>query len=467
MKKIAGSVLTLAAVMSLTAVGCSNKKGGSANTGSSRGSGAYAEVKTEVDPATKKLYDFKGMSVIIGDWWSNPDAVPGSKQEEDTKAFRDWLGQTYNFKAVQSDCAGWAEHPKFVSNFCVTGGDENYVFIIDGRSANSGVKANLFYDLSKIPNIDWSKAKWDQGVIGKLKRGNSFYAFSYGKPEPKNGMFFNKRILQENGYDPDYPYDLQAQGKWTWETFEEMCKKLTRDTDNDGVIDQYAMSSFNTEFAYAALDSNGASIIGRNADGTYFNNAGSEKSMEAWNWIARMFAQYQLPQAEGASWDYFYTAFINGETAFLADQEYNAQPNGRFSSMKDDWGFVCFPLGPSGDGKYHTIHDSNMWVIPSVYDDARAAKIMKIVDFYTDDVPGYDDPDSWKDAYYAGFRDTRAVDETLQLMMDTPNPRFDTLISGLNQGDIIWGVTGGSQTPQEAYEACKNSWQSLIDDANN
>ena len=68
MKKIAGSVLTLAAVLSLTAVGCS-KKSGSSSASAGKGDGAYAEVQKEKDPATKKLYDFGGMEVIVGDWW--------------------------------------------------------------------------------------------------------------------------------------------------------------------------------------------------------------------------------------------------------------------------------------------------------------------------------------------------------------------------------------------------------------
>lgn len=461
MKKIVGVTLALASIATLSMVSC--KKGPAK---SARDDGSYPEVARQVNPETNKVWDFGGMSVIVGDWWSNPDAEPTTKQQQDEKAFRDWNAGLYNYSIIQKDLAGWGEHPKFVSNFCITGGDENYVFLIDGRSATAGIKANLFYDLSKIKNVDWTDKKWNQGVIQRLKKGDSFYAFAPGKPEPRNGMFFNKRIMQENGYDPDYIYDLQKEGKWTWETFEEMCKKMTKDTDNDGVIDQYAMSCFNSEFSYAALDSNGACIIGRDDSGKFFNGAGTDNAMEAWNWIQHMFVNYQRPQKEGENWDYFYTAFMNGEACFLADQEYNAQPNGRLQSMKDDWGFACFPLGPSGDGKYHTIHDDNMWVIPEIYGDEKANQIMKIVDIYTQEVPGYGDPDAWKEGYYPGFRDTRAVDETLQLMMDTPNSRFDTLISGLNQGDIVWGVTGGYQAPQEAYESSKNSWQTLIDACN-
>ena len=426
----------------------------------------YKKIKPQVNPDTKKKWDFKGMEVIIGDWWSDPTAPTASKAQEDERAWRQWTCDTYNVKITQEGVSGWSSNPQFVSNFCITGGDENYVFIIDGRSAITGLRASLYTDLSTIKSVNYKDAsKYDQGCIQKLAKGNSFYAFNWGKPEPKNGMFFNKRILQENGYDPDLPYDLQKQGKWTWETFEDMCKKMTRDTDNDGVIDVYAMSSFNTEFSYAALDSNGGSIVGRDANGKYFNNSGSEKSMEAWNWIQHMFMTYQLPQPEGANWDYFYTAFQNGETAFLADQEYNAQPNGKFASMADDWGFVCFPLGPSGDGVYKTIHDTNMCVIPSCYDHERAEKIAKAVDLWLEPTPGYDGPDAWKEGYYAGFRDSRAVDETLELMAATPNPRFDTLIPGIDR-NMIWQICGGWQTPTEAYEEGKNVLQGLLDDCN-
>ena len=427
----------------------------------------YKKVVKQKDPKTKKVYDFKGMEVIYADWWTDPDRQPASKQEEDLFAWRDWTYAAYNFKVKQMAVCGWGSNPQFVSNFCISGGDENYVFTIDGRSATTGVKANLFYDLSKIKSVNYKDpVKYEQGTVNLLKKGDSFYGFNLGKPEPRNGVFFNKRILQENGYSPDYPYDLQKAGKWTWETFEEMCKKMTRDTDNDGVIDQYAMASFNTEFSYSALDSNGAKIIDRDANGKYVNVAGSEKAMEAWNWIQHMFLTYQLPQEEGENWDYFYTAFTNGEVAFLADQEYNAQPNGKFWSMADDYGFVCFPLGPHGDGKYKTVHQNNIMIIPSCYSAERAENIAKIVDLWAEPVPGYEGPDAWKDSYWQSFRDSRAVDETLQYMMDNPNPRYDVLISGLNQGDIIWNLCGGGGTAQELYEACYNVWQGLIDDCN-
>ena len=462
MKKLSKVVLALTAVCTLTAVGCSKKEGGSSAKGSSK---EYQGVKAQKDPATGKIYDFGGLEVTVYDWWSNPDAPAVSKQQEDEKAFRQWMMDTYNFKVVQTNLAGWAEHPTEVANYCITGGDDARVFIIDGRSAMSGLKANFWADLSKIPNIDWSDKKWNRAVLDVLKSGDSFYTFAYGKPEPKQCLFWNKRVLQENGYDPDVIYDLQKKGEWTWAKFEEMCANLTKDTDNDGVIDQYAMASFNSEFTWAALQANGGSIVDQDSNGKYYLNLESDNSMEALNWTKKMFVNYQLPQAEGAAWDYFKTAFTNGEVAFYVNQEYDAQPNGLLATMKDDWGMACFPLGPNGDGKLFTLNGDNMWAIPNCYSQDKVNKIMKIIDFWTTTTPGYEDEDAWKEGYYAGFRDTRAVDETMQYMMDNSVSWKAWLIPGLNYPQVSYDICGGRDVA-ETLEARKPELQATLDEMN-
>lgn len=462
MKKLSKVIFALAAVCTLTAVGCSKKEGGSSAKG---GSKEYQGVKAQKDPATGKIYDFGGLEVTVYDWWSNPDAPVVSKQQEDEKAFRQWMMDTYNFKVVQTNLAGWGEHPTEVANYCITGGDDARVFIVDGRSAISGLKANFWADLSKIPNVDWSNKKWNRAVLDVLKNGDSFYAFAYGKPEPKHCVFWNKRILQENGYDPDVIYDLQKEGKWTWAKFEEMCTNLTKDTDNDGVIDQYAMASFNTEFTWAALHANGGSIVEQDSNGKYYLNLESDKSMEALNWVKSMFVNYQLPQAEGAQWDYFKTAFTNGEVAFYVNHEYDAQPNGLLANMKDDWGMACFPVGPNGDGKLFTLNGDNMFVIPNCYSQDKVNKIMKIMDLWTTTTPGYEDEDAWKEGYYAGFRDTRAVDETIQYMMDNSVPWKAWLIPGLNYSPVAWDICGG-RDPIETIEARTPELQAALDEMN-
>jgi len=431
----------------------------------------YKNVTIQKDPATGKTYDLGGIDVILADWWSGDNwenTTPSGPGEVATREWHHWTQDKYNYKMIQKQLTGsWNSHPQAVANFCITGGKENYVFVIDNRSAITGLRANLFYDLSKLKDIDFTAEKWASGTEKMLTKGSSFYAMRPLVPEPRGGVFFNKRLLAEAGIDPETPYDLQKEGNWTWETFEELVAKCTFDSDNDGLNDCWGMANSSTEFVPLAAISNGMPMIGKNAEGKFVNNVGTDQVLEALAWSAHMAKNYEMPQPEGSEWNWMYPAFINGQVAFLADQEYMAQNNGQFSLMTDDWGFVCFPKGPKGDGKYRTLHNDNMYVIPGCYDDDRAAKIAKAFDFWSDPTPGYDGPDAWKDGYYSCFRDSRAVDETLEYMKATPSPRYDTMIPDINyMGDVIWVTYPGAVTPQQAYEDTKNVWQGLLDDAN-
>ena len=459
MKKI--TLVALSAVLVLALAGCDKKGGSSAAAIKAAANGDYSKLKVEKDPATKKTYDFGGMEVTIYDWWSNPDALPASKSQEDQANYRKYLEETYNFKLIQKDLqAGWGGHPAEVADYCITGGDDARIFIIDQRSALSGAQNGLWADISKVPDIDWNKRKWNKAVCSVLPG----YTFAVGMPEPRQCIFFNKRVLQENGFNPDEPYDLQKAGKWTWAKFEEMCDALTKDTNNDGIIDQYALSGFNSEFAAPAIYSNGGQITGRDSNGKLFLDTG-DKTMEAWNWVKDIFTKYNKPADEGANWDYFKSDFLNGFTAFYNDQEYDAQPNGMLADMKDDWGMVCFPVGPSGDGKYFTMNQDNMLIIPVYYPQEKVNKIFKIYDFWSVDVPGYEDEDSWKEYYYGSFRDTRAVDEIMQYMMDNSKSWDAWLVPGFNWAPISWSVCAGAD-PQETIESMRNELQAALDDIN-
>ncbi len=460
MKKSALLAMSAMCVLALSA--CNKSKGPSEAALKAAENGDYSKLPVAKDPATKKPYDFGGMTVKIYDWWSDASAPAASKAEEDQRAYRKYLEETYNFTVIQDNLgSGWNDYPKEVANYCITNGDDARIYFIDGRSAFAGLSAGLWADISKTPDIDWSKPKWNKAVC-EVMPGHSF---AEGKPYPRHVIFFNKRILQENGFDPDEPYNLQAAGKWTWESFEQLCEKLTKDTDNDGIIDQYALSGFHTEFSWPAIYSNGGKIVNVDSNGRYYLDT-SDNVMEAWNWVHDIFAKYNKPAGEGANWDYFMSDFKNGATAFYNNQEYDAQSTGMLFDMKDDWGMVCFPLGPHGDGKYFSLNMDNMLVIPSCYSQEKVNKIMKIYDFWSDTVPGYDDPDSWKEYYYASFRDTRAVDETLQLMIDNPKAWNAWLVPNLQYQPIAWAICGGND-PQETLESMKNELQATIDESMN
>ena len=128
---------------------------------------------------------------------------------------------------VAKNVGGWGSHPQTVANFCTTGGDENYIFSCDGRSVGPGIRASLFYELSSIESVDWDNPKWDDATKLRLGRNGKFYGMRPYDPEPRNGIIFNKRLLQEAGIDPESIYDMQANGTWT-EADEEAYLELDR-----------------------------------------------------------------------------------------------------------------------------------------------------------------------------------------------------------------------------------------------
>jgi len=87
MKKIAGSLLAMSAVLlSMTVVSCG---GGGSKAKAEKALATMVEENPEYEAVSiqtdesGKVYNFKKMDVIVGDWWTNPDAAPNSKQQED------------------------------------------------------------------------------------------------------------------------------------------------------------------------------------------------------------------------------------------------------------------------------------------------------------------------------------------------------------------------------------------------
>lgn len=61
-------------------------------------------------------------------------------------------------------------------------------------------------------------------------------------PEFSDRLYYNKEIFEINGLED--PVKLYKAGKWNWNKFLELGKKLTQDTNGDGKIDQWGFQSW-------------------------------------------------------------------------------------------------------------------------------------------------------------------------------------------------------------------------------
>ena len=411
--------------------------------------------------------DLGGIEVIIRDWWSGDGerTEAADAYEEARYEYLDWIQETYNFTIKEMTISSWASVPEDFANYATTGGDEYYVFTLrQGSELTAAMNSGLMYDVSKLDCLDFSEEKWSSGVHKMFSKDGAIYGFRGIAAEPKGGMYFNKRLLQEAGIDPQTLYDYQENGEWTWDKFEEVCQQVQADTDNDGVIDRYAMANFTSVFYPLAVYSNGGDFIAMDESGKYYNDLESEETMEALNWAFDMLQKYEMVYPEDAAWDYWITAYVNGEACFTADECYRA---GQFNTngMEDDFGFVCFPKGPKASD-YTNIYADNVYAIPACYDDEKAWKIAFAYNLYTDPVPGFEDFETWKSGYYQNFRDTEAVDLTIARLVKNGRVTYHTLISGLDLGpDLFWAINKDN-TPAQQAEAIRNTWAAYLEEAN-
>ena len=422
--------------------------------------GAYTVIKD----ADGNTIDLGGIEVIIRDWWSPAEpAEPKNAYEEARQEYIDWIQDTYNFTIKQVGISSWSSTPADFADYAQTGGNEYYLFVLrQGGELVSAMNSNLMYDLSTLDCLDFSEAKWGGGVHKMFSKGTAIYGMSAETPEPRGGLYFNKRILNDAGINPQTIYDLQENMEWTWAKFEEILETINADTDNDGVTDRFGLACVNQDFFEEAVYSNGGEYIGKDENGKYCNKLETEETLEALNWSLDIIGKYAKVFASDASWDYAYTAFKNGEVAFIPQQAYKA---GEWKDMEDDFGFVCFPMGPKASDYTNCLTD-NVFAIPSCYDADKAWKIAFAYNLYKEPVPGYEDVVTWKQSYYGNFKDTEAVDLTLQRMTENGMVTYHSFINGISMGsDLYWQISK-ENTPAQQAETIRPTWASYLDTAN-
>ncbi len=435
-----------------------------------------ADAEEEVSPYTVitdadgNAIDLGGMEIIIRDWWSGDPAEPANDYEEARDEWRTWIQETYNFTIKEQAISDWGSAPQDFVDYVTTGGDDvNYVFVLRNDPAIVSAMSNdLMYDLSTLDCLDFSADKFQKNKTHEMYSVNGKICCTFAGPsEARTGVFFNKRLLTEAGIDPESIYDMQADGSWTWDKFDELMGQVQRDTDNDGVDDVYGLTLNESVMTDQAVISNGGSYVGKGSDGKYFYNLEAPETQEALEWCVDMYTKYDNHDPEGAEWDYYKEEFINGGAAFMVEQEYAGTPGNFLIDMEDEVGFVMFPKGPQCD-TYLNVWDNNPHAIPACYDADRAWKIAFAWNLFTDQPAGYEDYNGYLSTARQGVFDERSVDETITMMSSAEHGTiaFHGVIPNLKSGEeLTWNI-GPNADVAACTEAIAATWQAYVDEAN-
>jgi ABC-type glycerol-3-phosphate transport system substrate-binding protein len=377
-----------------------------------------------------------------------------------------------NFTIREKNIASWGEMPQLASASIMSGNPAAQVFVLQPDWAMNLKRNDLAYPVgdNKIVNfrspqpVDRGKlpVEWNPSTTDAFTFNNKTYSFSVGvNMTNAQVIFFNKRLFREAGLDPNLPYDMQKAGTWTWDAFLDVCKKLTRDINNNGIIDTYAMPrDLSTDILDAIVASNGARYVDKDRTGKFINATGRPEFLEALQFAIRLNNEGVMkPRPDNTNWDWYKSEFADGKVAMRIDESYVW---GELQNMRDDWGVVLFPKGPRSTN-YRVFTRENVMVIPATYKADMVDKIMYALQLWYTPVN-----DDWKSGWYNTFRDSRAVDETLALIRDTKNhvTKNYVFIPGLNRGNIAWEMWYHEGDPAQLIESVSQSWNAIIMDAN-
>ena len=338
---------------------------------------ALAEVPEGYPEIVPEMIQAEPLTITIYDYWSGEGARAEEPTEEQQAQYdyRDWIEATYNVKVEQKQGGDWGTCAEEMINFTSAPDGSLRAYIIEPGKVGSLVANGV---AASWGDYDFSAEKWNTFTLNAWKKGEEIYGVSTGATEPRGCVYFNKRILEEAGIDWNTIYDMQANGTWTWAAFEELLAKLHRDTDNDGIVDKYAMMSFSSHLLPAAVVSNGVGFVMVDENGKYYNAAESDAFLEAANWVMDMVKKYEMAAPEGAEWNYFESAFINGEVALQCHEEYFS---GSLANMEDDYGIVPLPKYDENQENYAVHFQANVGASMSVPSgNTEVVKISKVLE---------------------------------------------------------------------------------------
>jgi multiple sugar transport system substrate-binding protein len=206
--------------------------------------------------------------------------------------------------------------------------------------ANSGILLDMTKYVEGSKDVKLSDM-WEKGVNKYRYDGkNTGTGAIYGLPKDISGfaLGYNKTMFEKAGIplpDKDKPY--------TWQQFIDVAKKLTKDTNGDGKVDQFG-TGFNVQWSLAPFVwDNGADWIDKTHTKVTIDDP---KFIEALQWFADQQNKYKVTPSisEAQSLD-TYQRWMKGQLAFFPVGPWDMAT---YATLPFDYDLIPWPAGSTG-----------------------------------------------------------------------------------------------------------------------
>lgn len=224
------------------------------------------------------------------------------------------------------------DYSEWLSEQLLSGSAPDLFFILSGDFSIL-VEAGALKDLTALIDGD---AEFDSDrFYSSAYEYGQYNGIQYSLPyecAPKL-MFVNKSIMDKEGLE--IPNE-----DWSWEDFYRICEKVTKDTDKNGVIDQYGVVGYSWEDAF---DSNGVQLFNEEGTECYFADDKVEKSL---TFIEKM---RKLNNGYATTKDFDLGNVVFQPMSFSEFRAYKPYPLSIKKYSSFEWGCISMPAGPDGE----------------------------------------------------------------------------------------------------------------------
>lgn len=457
MRKVKLAVVVLLIMMLVAACSSGNKdnspgtNGGNTNVNSETNNGGSDNNPPEEEPpAQEREINMNGETLKIIHW----GAGPSEETPEGAAELARWreAEEKYNVKIVWEKVP-WGEPINMVTNAALTGESVADIVPLDLYQAIPAVYGGLFMPVDDF--FDFTDPKWPAGMQEHGKINGKMYGFT-SNISNASGLYYNKTMFEREGIED--PHSLVEKGEWTWDKLLEISQQLTKDTDGDGVTDQYGITNVAPTLARILIYSNGSELVA-NKDGKFVYNYEDPALVEALRFYSDLFNVHKVvaPNNHGNFEDYneSQTLFSAGKAGMVTGEVWEGEAR---TGMTDEQGFVYFPKGPKATTWQGSIENYVQFYIPANVKRAEEKA------YIWEQIQMWDriDQVNREGAEKQLLADEKDI-ETMLDLLKYAKPIFLPL--GDSLGGIAYGIANNGESPETALERTRQVAQDAINAA--
>ena len=323
--------------------------------------GSQSNKSTSTSKNTTKaigeMGSLKGKTIKVAAWADfltpNKDNLLDNARKEKVKAVEDKYGVNFEYVVLndpttQMQLAGKSNDP-IADIYCMRS------YWVPPLQQSGYLYSLEDLGLSKDDKRFTPSAIKDTTINGKT------YGFYFDPDGAMGFLVFNKSMFDRMGVK--YPYDLVKQKKWTFNAWRDVMKKLIK-TDSSGKINQWGVIN-GESYQTLMMHANNGSFF-KKVNGKYVQALTDKKVLEAMQFLYELQTKDNVmePYLFGGPWDYSLTAFREGRTAFIMTGFFGIELYLK-GKMKDDYGVVPIPMGPSATDYKNLTGEIKTFAVPT------------------------------------------------------------------------------------------------------